>query len=411
MNELEDKVEERTQSLKEVATRAEQASVAKSEFLANMSHELRTPLTAILGYAETFLTGETCDNMSEEQHYAVSTIIKSGNHLLNVINQILDLSKIEAGKLIIEQLWCSPKEICDEIISTMLVNANDKGIGLQFNLDKDIPIEIKTDALRLKQILINLIGNAIKFTEQGSVTLKLEREKKADHSELVMTVSDTGIGISDEKLKAIFEPFTQADGSLTRRFGGTGLGLTVSKRLAEQLGGDIIASSQQGKGSQFCLILPFDCERRRADPISVAPKIEVPEHKTANLRLNYRILLAEDEKVNQHFVSAMLRKAGATVDVVDDGLAAYSKVIEQFNAGSPYDVVLMDMQMPELDGYQATRKLRDNGYDKPIIALTAHAMEGDRKKCTDSGCSDYTTKPIRKPVLFDLIHHWANDSN
>ncbi len=409
LNELEDIVEERTQTLKEVATRAEQASVAKSEFLANMSHELRTPLTSILGYAETFLTGDTCNNMSEEQSYAVNTIIKSGNHLLNVINQILDLSKIEAGKLVIERLWCSPQEICDDIISTMAVKANEKGIALELNVEEGIPIEFKTDPLRLKQILINLVGNAIKFTTDGAVTLRVETTDIEGIPFFKMGVRDTGIGIRPEKLKAIFEPFTQADGSLTRRFGGTGLGLTVSKRLAEQLGGDITADSIENKGSLFTLLLPVGNTRRSPDSICYTGEAKT-ETETVDVDrpLDYRILLAEDEKVNQFFVSAMLKKAGAKVDVADDGKTAYEKIMEEFQSGTPYDIVLMDMQMPEMDGYQATTLLRQGGYQNPIIALTAHAMEGDRKKCTDAGCTDYTTKPIRKQVLFDLIHHWAN---
>ena len=408
LNELEDKVAERTQKLKEVASRAEQACVAKSEFLANMSHELRTPLTSILGYAETFLIGETCENLSEEQSYAVDTIIRSGNHLLNVINQILDLSKIEAGKIVVEQLWCSPREICQEIMTAMLVKANEKGISLELEVAKNIPHDLKTDILRLKQILINLVGNAIKFTEHGSVVLSLASEKYQGVRHLKFGVQDTGIGINETKLKTIFDPFTQADGSLTRRFGGTGLGLTVSKRLAEQLGGDIQATSTVNQGSFFNVFLPMGNTRRSPDTVSLPIEPDpIGDDFAAVSPLNYRILLAEDEKVNQYFVSAMLKKAGARVDIVDDGKSAYEKIMEQHDAGTPYDVVLMDMQMPRMDGYQATAQLRQKGYDKPIIALTAHAMEGDRKKCTDAGCSDYTTKPIRKKLLFEMIHQWA----
>ena len=412
MSELEEMVQKRTEKLKESVERARQANHAKSQFLANMSHELRTPLTAILGYADTFLGGKAGGNLREEQQRAVSTICKSGEHLLSLINGILDLSKIEAGKLIIEQVVCSPRELAEEVASTMHVQAGIKDIVLTLSVSDDVPVMIESDPVRIKQVLLNLVGNAIKFTSVGGVIVELTTTTRDGEPKIQFIVTDSGIGIAPDKMELVFKPFRQADGSTTRNYGGTGLGLTVSRQLAQRMGGDITVSSHPGKGSTFTVELPLgeipeelqSAKRRlsrRSEAITDA-KVDVEK-----IRLPYRILLAEDEKLNQHFVSVMLRRVGAEVEIADNGQVAVEKAISARDDGHPYDLILMDMQMPVLDGYSASTKLRESGYNIPIIALTAHAMERDRKKCIDAGCSDYATKPIKREKLFPLILRWA----
>ncbi|MCY2992916.1 MAG: ATP-binding protein [Planctomycetota bacterium] len=386
---------------------AEAANRAKSEFLANMSHEIRTPMTAILGYADLLL--ETHVGHVSQEHVAV--IQRNGEYLLGLISDILDLSKVEAGKLQIEPICCSPCELVAEVVSFMRVRAAEKQLHLQTELAGLLPATVRTDPLRLRQVLINLLGNAIKFTDHGEIRLTL-RLTSEDSPRLRFEVTDTGIGMNPEQVGQLFQPFTQVDGSPTRKFGGTGLGLCISKYLAEALGGDVEVRSQPGQGSTFTLtidpgpldgirLLPGGVEAARLPPPCAAPAAagQVVRHD--------RILLAEDSVDSQRLLSLLLRRAGAEVTVVENGQQAVAAAWAAHEAGEPFHVILMDMQMPVLDGFEATRQLRQRGYAAPIVALTAHAMAEDCQKCLAAGCNGYATKPIDRQRLLATVASWA----
>ncbi len=385
---------------KEEARRAaEAANRAKSEFLANMSHEIRTPLTAILGYAE--LMAERFPH-GENSSEAVG-ILRNGRHLLEIINNILDLSKIEADRLEVEFSEVSPSEVFGEVVTLLQAEADAKGIDLRIASDGELPRRIRTAPLCLKQILINLVGNAVKFTEAGEVTLRGRFDSDASGN-LEIEISDTGIGMSKEQLERLFEPFVQADGSMTRRFGGTGLGLTISRKLARLLGGDIRVESRQGDGSSFTLALPLGAAAESSPEDASPPALAAPGNSGMvgeKPLAGRRILVAEDSPDNQRILSAILRKAGASVTLVENGREAVEIADRE-----PFDLIVMDIQMPILDGYEATRRLRKAGYGGPIIALTAHASDGDQQKCLAAGCDDYATKPFSRQTLLEtLLRH------
>ncbi len=393
---------------------AEAANQAKSNFLANMSHEIRTPMTAILGYVS--LISEYCSQDTElatpELDNYVNTIRRNGNHLLAVINDILDVSKIEAGKMIVERIECLPCHIVAEMVSMVGWRAEQKGLKLEVRHDGPIPKTIRTDPTRLRQILVNLVGNAIKFTQQGHVCLSVSLQKsnaKGENPRLCFEIADTGVGMSQRQLDETFKPFTQADETMTRRFGGTGLGLTIGKALVEMLGGTLSAESEPGKGSIFRFTLdtgPLDGVPMMTDcheAVSLLPHAPVEKKEQLPNNLSARILLCEDGPDNQRLIAFLLKKAGADVTVADNGQIGLDKALAARDAGKPFDVILMDMQMPVLDGYDATRHLRAAGYRNPIIALTAHAMVHDRQKCLDAGCNDYAPKPIDRAKLLTLI--------
>ncbi|MEZ6116038.1 MAG: ATP-binding protein [Pirellulaceae bacterium] len=395
------------QQLREAKESAELANRSKSTFLANMSHELRTPLTAILGFADV-LESNSLQLTMDERRDALHTIRRNGNHLLDLVNDILDLSKIEANRLELDISNCELPELVEEVRSLLLMKANTKGVAFDVRFENSIPAQIQCDARRLKQILLNIVGNAIKFTNRGRVCLSVGLDSQ---QELAFVVTDTGVGISPKQQQRLFEPFTQADSSTTRRFGGTGLGLSISKRLCELLGGTIHVSSQPNVGSEFTIRLPAtfapdvrmvslprEAVRRRSDQ----SQIHGDTHSSLPLA-SCRILLAEDGLDNQRLISFVLTKAGAAVDVVENGQLAVDAVREQVASGNAYDVVIMDMQMPVLDGYQATGQLRDDGYQGYIIALTANAMSGDRERCLAAGCDDYAAKPIDKARLISVL--------
>ncbi len=381
---------------------AEQATRAKSDFLANMSHEIRTPMTAILGYAELLLD----DELSPPKIGSLQTIQRNGLHLLEIINDILDLSKIEAGKVSLELVPCDVNEIIGDVQSLMRVRSDAKGLELTKKFDEAFPHQMLSDPTRLRQILINLVGNAIKFTERGSVHIAARQVSvTANEVTFEIVVADTGPGMSDTVLQRLFQPFTQADSSVTRRFGGTGLGLTISQRFAQLLGGGITVASKLGEGSEFTLrfVAPFvPREPTASEPH--APLIEsVQPVAAAQLPTGVRILLAEDGPDNQRLISLLLRKAGAVVEVVENGQLAVDAVADAHRQGCPFDLVLMDMQMPVMDGYTATRVLREQDHLLPIVAITAHAMQGDRDKCVAAGCNGYTTKPIQRQAMLAAI--------
>ncbi len=384
---------------------AKAATQSKSEFLANMSHEIRTPMTAIVGFADALLDP---DQSEADRLDAVRTIQRNSEYLLSIINDILDLSKIEAGKMAIEHIPCSPCQVVAEVVSLMKVRADAKGLAFNVEYLGAVPEQIHTDPTRLRQILINLIGNAIKFTEVGGVRL-IARFVNETKPMMQFDVLDTGIGMTPGQMSAVFRPFTQADTSTTRQFGGTGLGLSISKRLAEMLGGDIsILNSEVGMGTCFRVSVetgPLDGVEMIDDPTDVT-MLAAEKPKEANLSsdaLDCRVLLAEDGPDNQRLIAHVLRKAGAEVTIVENGKLALDNALDAHEQGIAFDVILMDMQMPVMDGYEATALLRQKGYSGPIIALTAHAMTGDREKCIRAGCDDFATKPIDRKKLIATI--------
>jgi PAS domain S-box-containing protein len=388
-------------SLKDEADRANQA---KSEFLANMSHEIRTPMTAILGYTDLLVEEGDMAKAPPHRVQALHTIRRNGEHLLSLINDILDLSKIEVGKLGVEAISCSPQQLLVDVETLMKLRAQEKQLTLSVEVIGQLPAAIESDPTRLRQILVNLVGNAIKFTQQGGVRI-VARYERDQHSRLTFDVIDTGSGMTTEVLQKVFKPFTQADTSTTRRFGGTGLGLTISKRLAEMLGGDIsIVDSRPGQGTTFRLVIDRVVELAE-DPQRppLVSDVILPACSAVSLRPGCRILLAEDGPDNQRLISYILTRAGAVVSVVDNGRSAVSEAVTASERGEPFDLILMDMQMPTMDGYAATAWLRREGYTGPIVALTAHAMSGDREKCLAAGCSDYATKPLDRPRLMHQI--------
>ncbi len=398
-------LENANRSLEDLRQDAESANDAKSEFLANMSHEIRTPMTAILGFADVLL-----GNVEESDITAAAiTIKRNGQYLLELINDILDLSKIEAGKFQVERITCSPSKVVSEVASLMNVRAEAKGLPLEVELDGAIPATITCDPTRLRQILINLVGNAVKFTETGSVRMVVRLLQDDDSpSHLQFDIVDTGIGMTQQQATKLFQPFTQADTSTAHKFGGTGLGLTISKRLAEMLGGDITISSVAGRGSTFSLVVETG-DLENVDYIddidSRTAEVVVAETAAPHTSLDCRILLAEDGPDNQRLISFVLRKAGADVTIAENGKIAHDQALSAQEAGTPFDVILMDMQMPVMDGYEATGKLRKAGYHGPIIALTANAMAGDAEKCLQAGCDDYNPKPIDRERLIAAISH------
>ncbi|MBK8979088.1 MAG: response regulator [Planctomycetes bacterium] len=396
------------QELEASRASAEDASRAKSDFLANMSHEIRTPMTAILGYADLVREGGlTPDTVGE----FVSTIRRNGEHLLAIINDILDISKIEAGRMGVELVDCSPIDVVLEIVDMMRGRADEKGVSLGVDFAWPLPRGVRSDPTRLRQILANLVGNAIKFTQAGGVHVCLRYAADADEPpELRFEVIDSGIGLSAVELTRIFKPFSQADSSHARRFGGTGLGLAISQRLARLLGGSISVQSRKGFGSTFTLRLPAEVSSGEAggmllryEDFAAETAARARERQEQLPRIDARVLLAEDGPDNQRLVSFLLKRAGATVDIAADGREAIAAVLAAIQEGAPFDVVLMDMQMPVLDGYAATATLRAHGYTRPILALTAHAMAGDRQKCLDAGCDGFLTKPIDRRELIRTV--------
>ena len=388
---------------------AESANRAKSEFLANMSHEIRTPMTAILGFSDVLI-----GSLTDQEHLETVTIMKqNGEYLIQIINDILDLSKIGSGKLLVERIECSPHRIISEVSSLMRVRANAKGLPLNVHFNGLIPEQIQSDPTRLRQILINIVGNAIKFTESGEVSLVASLvDVNSDQQRMQFEVIDSGIGITNSQMATLFKPFSQADGSTTRLYGGTGLGLAISKRLANELGGDVTVQSSSGEGSNFTItIATGPVDRSRLIDASSEALLPVEPRATPNavdITLSCRVLLVEDGIDNQRLISFVLKKAGAQVVVAENGLIGCDLALSAIDEGAPFDVILMDMQMPVMDGYEATTKLRDAGYDRPIVALTAHAMSGDRDKCLNAGCDDYSTKPINRQELLTLIDELAS---
>jgi PAS domain S-box-containing protein len=382
--------------LLEAKATAEAASRAKSAFVANMSHEIRTPMTAILGYADLLAHPSQTE---EERRRCMQTIRRNGEHLLAVINDILDVSKIEAGKMTVEKIACTPCQLVADVAALMKGRAQQKNLSFDVRYIGAIPQTIQSDPTRLRQILMNLIGNAIKFTTKGNVRLLVSLTDPVDapNPRLRFDVIDTGVGLNTQQQDSLFRPFAQADSSTTRKFGGTGLGLTISKRLSVMLGGDLVCKSELGEGSTFSLTVQTGSLRDVTmldNPKALVDAAEAPTHGNDSLKLEGRVLLAEDGPDNRVLITFYLRQAGIDVTEVENGLMARDRALEALKKGNPFDLILMDMQMPELDGYGATTALRKAGYRAPIVALTAHALGGDKEKCLAAGCDDFAVKPI-----------------
>jgi PAS domain S-box-containing protein len=403
------------ESLRQARITADCANRAKSEFLANMSHEIRTPMTAVIGYADLLLDPGTSPS---ERLDHVLTIRRNGEHLLSILNDILDLSRIEAGKLAVEAVQCSPSQIIVDVVSLMRVRATEKDLALEVEYLTPIPEAICSDPTRLRQILMNLVGNAIKFTLKGGVRIRARCDAAdSPRPRLSIEVADTGIGLRSDEIEHLFQPFIQADSSTTRKFGGSGLGLAISQRLAAMLGGEITVQSLSGRGSSFTLSVDTG---PLAGVALLQGLAEAGAHEACDatalgrpeIELDCNVLLAEDGTDNQLLLSTHLRKAGARVTIAENGKIAVDRALAAKASGAPFDVILMDMQMPELDGYGATALLRARGYGGPIVALTAHAMSGDRERCLSAGCTDYMTKPVdRRGLIATVAEHaqrpWA----
>ncbi len=391
------------EEMKETVEKALQAEKSKSEFLANMSHEIRTPMNSILGFSELLLEME----MAEEQKDYVETIDRSANSLLVLLNDILDFSKIEAGKLELESLPFDLKTIANDVCD-MIKPKLQGDVELQFYYDENLPDRLQGDSARLRQVLVNLLGNAAKFTEQGEIKLSIENLRMDQNEAIVkFSVSDTGIGICKSQKDNIFEEFSQADGSTTRKYGGTGLGLAISRRIVGLMNGQLDLESELGQGSvfYFCVRLPLVDDSTLPNNVET---ISSSEHwnQDSDQEISLDILVAEDNKVNQKLIEKMLTKLGHNVEIANDGFA----VIDKMNSDHHYDLIFMDMQMPNMNGLEATQVIRLQGNQRiPIIALTANAFESDREECFSAGMNDFVAKPIKANEIKRVIHKWSRD--
>jgi signal transduction histidine kinase/CheY-like chemotaxis protein len=391
------------EQLRRAKEAAEAANRFKSMFFANISHEIRTPLTAINGFAELILNPERSE---AERVNDAKVIRRNGEHLLTLINDILDLSKIEAGKMSVDRILCDPAGVVGGVASMLKPRAVEKGLTLDVKFEGPIPKLIRTDPGRLRQVVINLVANAIKFTREGGVKLVVAIKPSigAEKPVLEVKIADTGIGIPADRQASMFQPFVQGDATITRQFGGSGLGLAISQHFARALGGDIAVSSEVGRGSTFTVTVATDSLMEAAMHERPEDAMEAQDNFVGpKVKISGTVLVAEDGIDNQALIAARLRETGLKVEIAPNGQIACEKAMAAADGGRPYDVILMDVQMPVMDGFTATLQLRSKGYRGPIIALTANAMERDRSKCLAAGCNDFVTKPIKLEKLFKAI--------
>lgn len=392
-------ISELVKDLNDAKNEAERANASKTQFLANMSHEIRTPLGAILGFADLM---KTPSNSIERNRDYMVIVERNSQQLLRLLDDILDLSKVEAGKMVVENIQFSLAEMLTNFIPYMVVKAEEKGIEFKFTCETLIPDFISSDPFRLRQILTNIVGNAIKFTNQGYVQLTVA----FNNPTLQFTVRDTGIGLSKNDASKLFQSFSQADASNSRKFGGTGLGLALSRRLAVALGGKLeILESKKGEGSSFLAEVnsPLLPNAKLVQKEALIVRGTQPNIRTdSQILCGLKVLLIEDSPDNQMIIKMFLENEGALVTSASDGIEGVEvALIENF------DVLLMDIQMPKLDGHEATRKLRSGNFHVPIIALTAHAMKEERVKCFESGFTEFLTKPIQRDILIETLSRYV----
>ncbi len=396
----------KNKQLEKVSAQALEATRIKSEFLAVMSHEIRTPLTSIIGFAEALAEPS---NQIEDRQSITKIIIKNGKHLLKIINDILDISKIEANRMEFENIYFSPVDLVTDVEETIKNQYMEKGIQFYIEYNFPIPNVICNDMLRIKQIILNLCSNALKFTQAGKVSIKIHCN--IDDEKIFFTVIDSGIGLTEEQISKVFDAFSQADSSTTRKYGGTGLGLSLSKQFAEKMGGTITVESLIGIGSQFCVSINTGNINKQQLIVGTPELPEKSDHIKYHFDYTYtvkgNILIAEDNHENQQLLSILLSDIGAKINFVENGQQVLDKALN-----SSYDLIFMDMQMPIMGGLEAVKILRDNNYKNPIIALTANAMKSDYDMCIKAGCDDFLTKPIVKEKLFHMVYRYLEiDSN
>ncbi|OPY05425.1 MAG: Autoinducer 2 sensor kinase/phosphatase LuxQ [Syntrophus sp. PtaB.Bin001] len=397
---------------------AEAASLAKSQFLANMSHEIRTPMNGVLGFLELL---QKEDGLTDRQHQYIDTALASGETLLQLINDILDFSKIEAGKMEIAAAELNLVDLLEDLVEFFAEQTKRKGVKLYCHIEPEIPTSLRGDSMRLRQVLVNLVGNAVKFTETGEISVHVFLEEEVGQTALLrFEVRDTGIGIAPEARSKIFHAFAQEDGSTTRRYGGTGLGLAIAGQLVSMMGGTIGVESTLGKGSVFRFTARLEKQDQPSGTANLDSQLlpassQSPDKPADQEKFSgCRILLVEDNPVNQTLSQAMLEYFDCRVDLADDGLEALERV-----AGERYDLILMDCQMPRMDGYKATEAIRKQEADSgangnsrhvPIVALTAHALEGDKESCLAAGMDDYLSKPFKAEELYAILSRWLISS-
>ncbi len=393
-------LEEKEILLRQSMEEAEAANAAKSAFLSNMSHEIRTPMTAILGFTEVLKRGFTDSEQDRQRH--LNTIADSGQHLLELINDVLDLSKVESGAMEVEEIPTDAPAIVNEVIKTLRVKAEEKGIYLKMDISSDLPQHIQSDPSRLRQVVTNLVGNAIKFTESGGVTVEMSHHVDGETAQLHIDVHDTGIGMNESQQATIFEAFTQADASITRRFGGTGLGLSISRRLAIAMGGNVLVKSVEGEGSCFLVRVPTG--KANSTPLLTPTQIidnldtvEISEHAEWSFP-DCHVLVVDDGPENRELISLVLDDLGIQHSLGDNGQEALDALERE-----EFDVLLMDVQMPVMDGYEAAARIREMGLTLPVVALTANAMKGFEKTVLEAGYSHYMPKPIDLDKLTRLL--------